>query len=136
MHRVRIVTFNIAHGRGLNPIQGITSAEKLRRNLRRIGDLIAKLDADVVALQEIDQHSRWAGNFDQLDFLSQYAGLPFSVFGVHNRREGLLNLAYGNAILSRYPILASEIVSFGQPASERRVSFLRRSIYMVCACRW
>ncbi|WED67504.1 endonuclease/exonuclease/phosphatase family protein [Synoicihabitans lomoniglobus] len=114
MRRVRILTFNIAHGRGLNPIQGTSSAVRLRRNLRRIGDLIIKLDVDVVALQEIDQHSRWAGNFDQLDYLSQHTGLPYSVFGVHNRREGLINLAYGNAILSRYPILASEVVSFGQ----------------------
>ena len=114
MQRVRIVTFNIAHGRGLNPIQGTTSAERLRRNLRRIGDLLTKLDADIVALQEIDQRSRWAGNFDQLDFLSQHTGMPYSVFGVHNRREGLINLAYGNALLSRYPIIASETVSFGQ----------------------
>ncbi len=114
MQRVRILTFNIAHGRGLNPIQGITTAQRLRRNLRRIGDLIMELDADVVALQEIDQCSRWAGNFDHLDYLSQHTGMPFSVFGVHNRREGMLNLAYGNAILSRYPVLTSETVSFGQ----------------------
>ncbi len=114
MSRVRIVTLNIAHGRGLNPIQGTSSAERLRRNLGRIGDLIIKLDPDVVALQEIDQRSRWAGNFDQLDFLSRHTGMPFSVFGIHNRREGLINLAYGNGLLSKHPILASETVSFGQ----------------------
>lgn len=114
MQRVRILTFNIAHGRGLNPIQGTSTAERLRRNLRRIGELITRLDVDVVALQEIDQCSRWAGNFDQLDFLQQHTPLPYSVFGVHNRREGIINLAYGNALLSRYPILSSETVSFGQ----------------------
>jgi endonuclease/exonuclease/phosphatase family metal-dependent hydrolase len=114
MSRVRIVTLNIAHGRGLNPIQGTTSTERLKRNLRRIGDLIVELNPDVVALQEIDQRSRWAGNFDQLDFLSQHTGMPFSVFGIHNRRDGLINLAYGNGLLSKHPILTSEIVSFGQ----------------------
>jgi endonuclease/exonuclease/phosphatase family metal-dependent hydrolase len=114
MPHVRLVTYNIAHGRGLNPIQGTTSAERLKRNLRRIGDLILKLDPDVVALQEIDQCSRWAGNFDQLDFLSRHTGMPYSVFGIHNRREGLLNLAYGNGLLSKHPILTSETVSFGQ----------------------
>ena len=109
-----MVTLNIAHGRGLNPFQGTTSADRLRRNLRRIAALLRRIRPDIVALQEIDQNSAWAGNFDQLDYLAQEAQMPYSVFGVHNRREGRLNLAYGNALLSRHPILASETVSFGQ----------------------
>ena len=67
MVRLRLVTFNIAHGRGLNPVQGTTSARKLRVNLRRIAALLARLAPDIVALQEIDERSRWAGNFDHLD---------------------------------------------------------------------
>lgn len=113
MRRFRLVTLNIAHGRGLNPIQGTSTAERLRRNLRRIATLLRRINPDAVALQEIDQASAWAGNFDQLDYLREHTGMPFSVFGVHNRREGRLNLAYGNAILSRHPILSSETVSFG-----------------------
>lgn len=113
MPRIRLVTLNIAHGRGLNPIQGTTSVEKLRRNLGRIAALLRRINPDVVALQEIDQHSAWAGNFDHLDYLVEHTGMPFSVFGVHNRRRGRLNLAYGNAVLSRHPILRSETVAFG-----------------------
>lgn len=114
MRRYRLVTLNIAHGRGLNPIQGTSSAERLRSNLRRIAALLRRINPDVVALQEIDQRSVWAGNFDQLDYLGQHTGMAYSVFGVHNRREGRINLAYGNAVLSRHPILNSETVSFGQ----------------------
>lgn len=112
--RLRIVTFNIAHARGLAPIQGLTSGRKLRSNLRRIAALLRELRPDVVALQEIDEHSRWAGNFDQLDYLREYAEFPYSVFGINNRREGLLNLAYGNAFLSRHPIAISENIVFGR----------------------
>ena len=61
MPRLRLVTFNIAHGRGLNPIQGMTSPRRLRLNLRRISELLGRLEPDVVALQEIDERSRWAG---------------------------------------------------------------------------
>lgn len=114
MQRVRILTFNIAHGRGLNPIQGLTTATRLRRNLKRIAELIVGLNPDVVALQEIDQRSRWAGNFDQLDYLRSHTGFPFSVFGINTRRDGLFNLSYGNAILSRHPIVSSDTVTFGQ----------------------
>lgn len=114
MPRLRLVTFNIAHGRGLNPIQGLTSQRKLRVNLRRIAGLLERLAPDVVALQEIDERSRWAGNFDHLDYLRVHTRFPHTVFGINNRRAGLLNLSYGNALLSRYAIRAAETVVFGQ----------------------
>ena len=114
MPRLRLVTFNIAHGRGLNPIQGVSSQVKLRLNLRRIARLLDRLAPDVVALQEIDERSRWAGNFDHLDYLRIHTRFPHSVFGINNRRTGLLNLSYGNAVLARHPIRASETVAFGQ----------------------
>jgi endonuclease/exonuclease/phosphatase family metal-dependent hydrolase len=114
MPRLRLVTFNIAHGRGLNPIQGITSQRKLQANLRRIAALLDRLAPDVVALQEIDERSRWAGNFDHLDYLRVHTRFPHTVFGINNRRSGLLNLSYGNAVLSRQAIRAAETVVFGR----------------------
>lgn len=113
MARLRLVTFNIAHGRGLAPIQGFTSPQKLKANLRKIARLIGELKPDVVALQEVDERSLWAGNFDHLEYLRLHTGFKHAVFGIHNRRPGLLNLSYGNAVLSRYPIVASETVVFG-----------------------
>jgi endonuclease/exonuclease/phosphatase family metal-dependent hydrolase len=65
MQRLRIVTYNIAHGRGLQPIQGLTTRRKIRSNLLRIAKLLNELKPDVVALQEIDEDSSWAGSFDQ-----------------------------------------------------------------------
>ncbi|HEY5227139.1 MAG TPA: endonuclease/exonuclease/phosphatase family protein [Opitutaceae bacterium] len=112
--RLRLVTFNIAHGRGLTPIQGLTSSRKLRLNLRRISDLLGKLGADLVALQEIDECSVWAGSFDHLDYLRAHAGFPHAAFGINNRRSGLVNLCYGNALLSRYPIEETETIVFGK----------------------
>jgi endonuclease/exonuclease/phosphatase family metal-dependent hydrolase len=113
MPRLRLVTFNIAHGRGLNPIQGTTSERKLRANLRKIAALLERLAPDVVALQEIDERSRWAGNFDHLDYLRVHTRFNHTVFGINNRRSGLLNLSYGNAVLSRYAIRAAETIVFG-----------------------
>ena len=43
MRHLRIVTCNIAHGRGLTPIQGLTSSRKIRVNLRRIAALLRTL---------------------------------------------------------------------------------------------
>ena len=114
MPRVRIVTFNIAHGRGLTPIQGFTSPRKIRVNLRRIAALLARLAPDVVAMQEIDENARWSGSFDHLDYLRVHAGFPHAVFGINNRRAGLINLCYGNAFLSRHSLENTETVVFGR----------------------
>jgi len=59
MKRLRIITLNIAHGRGITPIQGITSSRKIRVNLRKIASLLTNVDPDIVAFQEIDQKARW-----------------------------------------------------------------------------
>ena len=75
--------------------------------------LINELNPDVVALQEIDQNSRWAGNFDHLEYLQAHTGYQHAVFGINNRRTGLMNLNYGNAFLSRHPIIESENIVFG-----------------------
>jgi len=113
-HRIRLISFNIAHGRGLTPIQGLTSSRKLRYNLRRIADLLGELGADIVALQEIDECSVWSGSFDHLDYLRTHSGFAHAAFGINNRRSGLVNLSYGNAILSRMPIVETETIAFGR----------------------
>jgi endonuclease/exonuclease/phosphatase family metal-dependent hydrolase len=114
MPRLRLITFNIAHGRGLTPIQGLTSRRKIQVNLRGIAGLIGRINPDIVAMQEIDERSRWAGNFDHLDYLRAHTGFAHSVFGINNRRVGLLNLCYGNALLSRHRLVDTETVAFGQ----------------------
>ena len=114
MPRFRLVTFNIAHARGLNPMQGLVTQAKMRTNLRRIARLIEKHEPDIVALQEIDERSRWAGNFDHLDYLRVHTRYKHAVFGINNRRTGLLNLSYGNAVLSNHSICSSETVVFGK----------------------
>jgi endonuclease/exonuclease/phosphatase family metal-dependent hydrolase len=117
MTRLRLLTFNIAHARGASPIhQTFRSVKRLRANLARIAALITRLKLDFVALQEIDENSRWGGSFDQLALLSELTGLPHRVYGITNRRLGRFHLSYGNAVLSRYPIQHHENVPFGRAA--------------------
>jgi endonuclease/exonuclease/phosphatase family metal-dependent hydrolase len=64
-------------------------------------------------LQEVDETSHWNGHINLLEEIQNKEALPYSCLGVHNRREGEKKLAYGNAILSRYPIRESVTVPFG-----------------------
>ena len=114
MTSLRIVTYNIAHGRGLRPIAGLASQRAVRAQLNKIARMITRLKADVVCLQEIDQDSSWAGRFDHLEYLRRFARFPHAVFGVNSRRNGILRFNYGNAILSRFPIANAESIAFGK----------------------
>lgn len=115
MARLRLLTFNIAHARGPTPIhQSLLTATKIRSNLLKIAKFIERLNVDLVALQEIDENSRWSGSFDHLAFLSEHTGLPHAVHGVTNRRLGHYHLNYGNALLSRWPIHHHETIPFGR----------------------
>jgi endonuclease/exonuclease/phosphatase family metal-dependent hydrolase len=78
---MRFLTFNVAHARGTLPVhQGLRSVAKIRSNLLKIAALIKRLKADVVAVQEIDENSRWNGSFNHLTFLSEHCGLPFTAW--------------------------------------------------------
>ncbi len=104
MARLTLVTFNIAHGRGLSLYQGFHTAKGIQANLQKIGRLLAESGADIVALQEVDENSHWNQNINLLEALRKEAGFPHAYLGVNNRRWGRKPLAYGNAILSRHPV--------------------------------
>ena len=115
MARIRFLTFNVAHGRGAMPVhQSLRSTARIRANLLKIAALIRRLGADLVAVQEIDENSRWNGSFNHLTFLSEHCGLPFTAIGLTNERGGRYPLNYGNGVLSRWPIRHAESTTFGR----------------------
>jgi endonuclease/exonuclease/phosphatase family metal-dependent hydrolase len=110
---VRILTLNIAHGRGLSTYQGFVSERGIQRCLSRVGRLLQRVDADIVALQEVDEDSHWNRGIHLLDVLQEQVGYPHAYLGVHNRRAGKLQLAYGNGLLTQFPIRHAEHTAFG-----------------------
>jgi len=109
-----LLTLNIAHGRGASLYQGFHSEKRLRANLLKIANYIKMQKADIVCLQEVDADSHWNKRLNLLQILSEETGLPHAFHGIHNRREGKRPLAYGNAILSRYPVHFWEHNAFGE----------------------
>lgn len=106
MKTIRVATYNIHKCRGLD----------LRVSPERIAGVIAELDADVVALQEVLHQPGTADSKNQVEFLARSLGFEY-VFG--DNREHLTS-RYGNATLSRLPIVGSRNHDITWRKRERR----------------
>lgn len=103
---MRLATFNILHG--VAPATGDVDLTLLAREL-------ASLDADVIALQEVDRHQPRSAHEDQPARLAELTGVHDHVFapamtGLPGEwtpatgAEGPGVPAYGVALLSRFPV--------------------------------
>ncbi|MHB8861075.1 MAG: endonuclease/exonuclease/phosphatase family protein [Pirellulaceae bacterium] len=88
--RVRVLTYNIHHGEGMDG----------KIDLPRIADAIKRLEPDVVALQEVDVRTTRSHGVDQSAELGRLTGMH-SAFG---KAMDFAGGEYGEAILSRWPL--------------------------------
>ena len=112
---VRLVTFNTHHGVG----------DDERHDLPRLAKLLASTDADVICLQEVDRYfGGRSEDVDQALLLSRALDMQLA-WGpaIDEPRPGREPRQYGNALLSRMPILISDVHPLpggGEPRSALR----------------
>ena len=88
---IKIITLNIAHGKGLDVIVDI----------ERQAEIINKYKPDIVFLQEIDMYTKRAGDRNQIREFSKRIYLPYcSMESNITLEDGY----YGDGIISRFPI--------------------------------
>lgn len=92
---LRVITLNTRHGEIENgTIDGIKQATEIK-----------KYNPDIILLQEVDMYTDRVNQIDELQIFKNITGLQYTTFGSNIDFE---NGGYGNAILSKYPILKSE----------------------------
>jgi len=109
---LKIACYNIAHGRGLatSNWQGGTDKQRKTR-LDEIADLLRDIDADVVVLNEVDFDSSWSASTNQAAYLAQRAGYAYRAEQRNlDFRVLTWKWRFGNAVLSRYPIVQASVV--------------------------
>lgn len=80
----------------------------------RTAQVIQQLDADIIALQEVEHHR--VNDLDLLDFLGQQTGMT-ALAGPTMLRD---TRHYGNAILTRLPITAHQLIDLSLESFEPR----------------
>jgi endonuclease/exonuclease/phosphatase family metal-dependent hydrolase len=91
--RFRVMTYNIHHGEGLDG----------RVDLERIAEVIKRERADIVALQEVDKGVARTQRRDLSAELAALSGMSCVFSNNFNHQGG----EYGNAILTRFPVLSA-----------------------------
>lgn len=123
--RLRIMTFNIAHGRGESFHQLLQNSTTTLANLDSIAALLRDSGAHVVALQEADGPSFWSGNFNHIDHLADNAAYSRSLHGLHVDAMGL---AYGTALIARLDLRDPQAITFNPELSPVPKGFVVSSI--------
>ncbi len=110
---MRVATFNILNGRALSDS---------RVDADRFARAVAALDADVLALQEVDRNQPRSAHADltavaaeamgavEHRFVAALSGSPGSAWIAATGDEQPDSAAYGIAFLSRYPVTGWEVV--------------------------
>lgn len=91
---LKIASYNIAGG-------------SYDKDLSNIAADIVNCGADIVGIQEVDMFANRSGNIDMLGIIAEKAGFEHKLF-VH--AIDIKGGEYGTSIISKYPIVSSEII--------------------------
>ena len=108
-HGLRVMTLNVAHGRGTSFHQLLQHSAKIVKNLDRINELMNQAAPDIVAFQEIDAPSFWSGNFNHVGYLASHSMFTRSIQASH---VNAMRLSYGTALISRQEMSNPQAVTF------------------------
>jgi len=102
---LRVVCYNIRHGRGMDNVVDLT----------RTANAIKALNPDLVAIQEVDLNTQRT-NADQPKILGEKLGMHYA-FG---KAIGYQGGEYGLLVLSRFPILEHQMIILPQEGNQEQ----------------
>ncbi|TXS92909.1 hypothetical protein FV139_13180 [Parahaliea maris] len=99
----------MAHGRGTAMNQMLLGKEQIQDNLDTLAQLVDQQQLDLLALQELDIDSFWAGGFDQAQWLLGKTAFNCAALGMHAETWFY---RFGTALLSSIQLHQARSLSF------------------------
>jgi len=106
---LKVITLNIAHGRGEAFHQLLQTGAETRTNLDAIATLLKEQRPDIAGLQEADGPSYWSGRIDHVEYLAMQGAFAQYVRANHVDGYGLF---YGTAFVSNLEMMHPEAITF------------------------
>ena len=124
---IKVMTANIAHGRGTNLSQLTTSKKATKQHLSLIANSIVEENIDVLALQEVDLPSWWSGQFDHAAYLHNL--IPIKSYVVSHHVDAWWG-KYGTALYSNFEINEAKNITFTPsfPTPNKGFTYVESSI--------
>lgn len=114
--KIKVMTYNIASGRYYDDTSKITPYGGAPEDLTKCAKVIREISPDICGINETNHFlSKDAVIKNQPEFLSEYTGLRSCVFGRAMTSKSLGGRDYGNAVISKHPIITAEIISIPDP---------------------
>ena len=121
--RLKLMTYNIWGGQIYEEYLNGTPTENCTRDIAVVASVIKAADADIVSINEVYNCTAY-GN--QIEEIAHLAGFRYYHFAAAHERA-VVGGFYGNAILSKYPIVRIEekviVAETGVRLAEQRVVF-------------
>lgn len=126
---IRLVTYNIGYASGDKNNKGnILSEEEIKKNLETMVTHLKEMNADIIALQEVDFFSKRSFYINQLQYLANALNLPYAAYAINWNKTYVAwpywpfklhfgKIVSGQAVISRYPITEQKIHLFKKPSS-------------------
>ena len=102
--KIKLMTYNIWGGQSYEEYLNGTPAENCTRDTAPVAQVIKTADVDVVSLNEVFNCTAYGNQAEQMAHL---AGFPYYHFAPALERS-VIGGFYGNALLSKYPIVKTE----------------------------
>jgi len=106
---LKVMTLNVAHGRGEGFHQLLQSGAEAQSNLGAIATLLKQQNLDIAGLQEADGPSYWSGKIDHVEYLAEQGKFAQYVRANHVNGFGLF---YGTAFVSNLEMKHTEAITF------------------------
>lgn len=107
MPLIKVMTYNIH--------RGINKDNKL--DLDGIAEVIKSSGADIIALQEVERFSVRTGFRDQIEYIADKLSMQYA----YGKSINILNGQYGNAILSKFPIIEYKMNRLPSQGEQRTI---------------
>lgn len=121
-NRLKILTYNVRNARGMDEVT----------DYDRVAGVIKRIDADCVAIQELDSATQRSNGIVVLDELAKRTGMHAS----YNKSIDYQGGGYGIGILTKEKPIRKEATSLPGSEEPRSILLVELADYIICSTHW